>query len=132
VKDFLRMSPEILWRVIPNLSTTEVPLYHLFKTCTDWHWTNAEQEAFQAAKSLQVLAHYNSTQDFILACNASPYGVGVVLSHRYPIGYASRTLSAQRRTTPGADLGILKEGGTSVQGRMNPFVSGSYMHCQRQ
>jgi len=30
------------------------------------------------------------------------------------------------------DLGILKEGTHSVQGRMNPFMSGSYMHWRRQ
>jgi len=88
-------------KFIPNLSTTLAPLYRLLRTCTR-RWTNNEQEAFQAAKNLlssQVLAHYN-TQDLILACDASPYGVGAVLSLRYPdgserpIGYASRTLSA--------------------------------------
>jgi len=92
---------------ILNLSTMLAPLYCLLRTCTHWCWTSTEQKVSQAAKNLllssQVLAHYDSTQDLILACDASPYGVGAVLSHRYPdgserpIGYASRTLSAAEK-----------------------------------
>ncbi|KAJ8346504.1 hypothetical protein SKAU_G00279050 [Synaphobranchus kaupii] len=49
--------------------------------------------------SQKVLTHYNAELPLRLACDASPYGVGAVLSHimpdgvEKPIAYASRTLS---------------------------------------
>ena len=45
---------------------------------------------------MSVLAHYDSHLSVRLACDASAYGVGAVLSHKMPerpIAYASRSLS---------------------------------------
>lgn len=46
--------------------------------------------AFQAAKdALQansLLVHYDSTKPLVLACDASPQGLGAVLSHLMPDG----------------------------------------------
>ena len=53
--------------------------------------------------SSQVLTHYDPSLPLILACDASPVGLGVVLSHSFPDGserlvaYASRTLSAAEK-----------------------------------
>ena len=90
-------------KFMPNLATTLNPLYRLLQATARWSWGDKEQKAFEASKKLllssQVLAHYNPEHKLVLACDASPYGLGAVLSHRYPdgqerpIGYASRTLS---------------------------------------
>ena len=63
----------------------------------------AEKSAFVASKeqllSNQVLIHYDRKMELVVACDASAYGVGAVLSHRLPdgierpIGFVSRTLS---------------------------------------
>ncbi|XP_060100949.1 uncharacterized protein K02A2.6-like, partial [Heteronotia binoei] len=63
--------------------------------------------AFQAVKDLlvsnAVLHHYDENLPLILACDASPYGVGAVLGHQLPDGrevpvaYYSRTLSPAER-----------------------------------
>lgn len=68
-----------------------------------WEWSKECNSAFCEAKeqlaSDRVLIHYDPTLPVILACDASPYGVGAVLSHKLPSGeekpiaFASRTLS---------------------------------------
>ena len=62
-----------------------------------------EQSAFtqikEQLKSDAVLIHYDPTKVLTLSCDASPYGLEVVLSHKtqddleWPIVFASRTLS---------------------------------------
>ena len=50
-----------------------------------------------------MLVHYDLNRDLKLACDASSYGLGAVLSHimddgqERPIAYASRTLSSSER-----------------------------------
>ena len=79
------------------------PLYHLLKQGVKWQWNKQHTTAFAKAKrALQddsLLVHYNSTRQLVLACDASPYGLGAVLSHimddgqERPVAYASRTLT---------------------------------------
>ena len=66
------------------------------------------QQRFQFAKNAlqadSLLVHYDSNKPLILACDASPHGIGAVLSHfmddgsEKPISFASRTLSPAEKS----------------------------------
>ena len=90
-------------RFLPNLSTKLAPLYALLHKKSKWEWGSEQQTAFGLAKEMlqsdSLLVHYDGSKKLVLECDASPYGVGAVLSHvmedgtERPVGYASRTLS---------------------------------------
>lgn len=94
-------------RFLPNLSSLLAPLHTLLRKGVVWRGGADQQAAFDRSKLLlqssQVLVHYDTRKDVILACDASPYGVGAVLSHRMPdgserpVGFVSRTLTAAER-----------------------------------
>ncbi|UYV60396.1 K02A2.6-like [Cordylochernes scorpioides] len=97
------------WRwFIRNIADILAPFYHLLKKNSKWNWTSEHRILFEKCKALltneSVLAHYDATRELVLGCDASSYGLGVVLSHRNdrkeetPIAFASRTLTeAERR-----------------------------------
>ena len=96
------------YRFLPNLSTElAAPLYRLLQKNVPWTWGNSENQAFEAAKrALQdnsLLVHFDEKKPLVLACDASQYGLGAVLSHvmedgqERPIAYASRTLSPAKK-----------------------------------
>ena len=90
-------------RFLPNLSTVLFPLYRLLRKKNLWTWTTKEETAFKASKELlmssNLLVHFDPSLELILACDASPYGIGAVITHRMPdgsekpIGFVSRTLT---------------------------------------
>ena len=91
-------------RFLPNLSSVISPLRRLLENKVPWQWTGECDRAFQEVKtsvaSEKVLnTHYDPDVPLKLACDASPYGLGVVLSHVWPSGlerpvaFASRTLT---------------------------------------
>ena len=90
-------------KFLPDLSSLLAPLNRLLQKGTKWTWTDSKQTAFDEAKSLLqssvVLAHYDPSKKLMLACDASPYGVGAVLSQyqddntEKPVAFASRSLS---------------------------------------
>ncbi|XP_076544259.1 uncharacterized protein LOC143305275 [Osmia lignaria lignaria] len=94
-------------RFIENLSSLLFPLYELLSDRVPFKWTKECEKAFLDAKcqfkSNKVLAHFNPQLPLIVATDASSYGVGAILSHKYPDGservlqYASQTLSKTQR-----------------------------------
>ena len=94
-------------KFLPNLSTILHPLYQLLRKDAYWKWGAAQTKSFTASKDLltseKCLTHFDSALELTLACDASAYGLGAVLSHKMadgterPIAYASRTLTASER-----------------------------------
>ena len=92
---------------LPNLSSMIQPLNQLQSKSQKWVWSPACQQAFEVNKQALVdspaLAHYDATKPLQLACDASPFGVGAVLSQyddkgkERPVAFASRTLSAAEK-----------------------------------
>ena len=90
-------------KFLPHLSTVLAPLYQLLQWDRKWRWTQVHTKTFEQSKKLllssQVLVHFDPRLEIRLACDASDYGVGAVLSHRMPngvekpVGFISRTLS---------------------------------------
>ncbi|XP_034157776.2 LOW QUALITY PROTEIN: uncharacterized protein K02A2.6-like [Pangasianodon hypophthalmus] len=94
-------------RFLPNLATVLHPLNALLQAGKKWMWTKQCTEAFREAKRLvmsdTVLTHFDPHKPLKVACDASPYGIGAVLSHvmsdgtERPIAFASRSLSAAEK-----------------------------------
>lgn len=81
---FVRLSGSVVTRFLPHKATTAEPLHRLLDKKVPWLWENPEQIAFDGVKQLlasnQALAHFDEKKPIILACDASPYGIGAVLS----------------------------------------------------
>ena len=77
-------------------------VYRLLKRGTQWYWSGDQEKALKQAKQMlqssSLMVHFDPSEDLILSCDASPYGVGGVLSHKMedgsekPIVFTSRTL----------------------------------------
>ena len=90
-------------KLLPDLATTLSPLYKLLQKFTPWSWREKQRKVFLRIKDLlrsgRVHTHFDNRLPVILACDASPYGLGAVLSLRMPsgeekpVGFESRTLS---------------------------------------
>ena len=94
-------------RFLPNLPANLSPLYQLLQKDVQWIWGTEQEAAFEAAKgALQddsLLVHYDESKPLILACDASQYSLGAVLSHimedvkERPVAYVSRTLTSAEK-----------------------------------
>ena len=94
-------------KFIPNLSDLVQPLNALQCSHVPFIWTPECDAAFMKAKaalsSETFLTHYDVKRPLLLACDASAYGIGAVLSHvmddgsERPIAFASRMLTSSER-----------------------------------
>ncbi|XP_049283943.1 uncharacterized protein K02A2.6-like isoform X1 [Anopheles funestus] len=93
-------------RFLPNLSAQLYPLHALLKKNTKFNWDSKCEEVFQETKQMlinhKVLEPYDPSKPIVLAVDASPYGVGAVLSHvinkiEKPIAFASATLTEAQK-----------------------------------
>ena len=94
-------------RFLPNASSVLQPLHQLLEQNSKWQWTEQCEQAFTEAKRLitseQLLTHYDQGLPVRLACDASPTGIGAVLSHvmldgsERPVAFASRSLTKTER-----------------------------------
>ena len=97
-------------RFVSDLATIAHPLNDLLKREHAWNWSDKCEQAFCKLKeklaSTSVLVHYDINLPLKLACDASAYGVGAVISHvmsdgsERPVAYASRTLTKSEQNYP--------------------------------
>ncbi|KAI7811353.1 hypothetical protein IRJ41_013611 [Triplophysa rosa] len=90
-------------KFVPNLANRLKPLHELLNKTKKWEWTKKCEDSFNEVKialaQSEVLTHFNPALPVQLACDASPYGLGAVVSHimpsgeEKPIAFASRTLN---------------------------------------
>lgn len=105
----------------------------MFSGCGKSHSKKLLKKSKALLKSAEVLAHYSSDSELILACDASPYGVGAVLSQRIkgesvekPLGFMSRTLTPAEKRYSQLD----KEGLAVIFGihRFDKYLYGSCIY----
>ena len=92
---------------IPNVHNLRAPLNELLKKGIKWNWSKECESAFQRIKKCLLsdlaLAHFDPEKEIVLATDASDYGVGAALLHKYKdgttkaIAHASRTLIAAEK-----------------------------------
>ena len=95
-------------KFIRNLSSILQPLNQLLQGNQEFKWSPRCEEAFKKAKdslsSSNVFVHYDPSLPVILESDASQYGIGAVIFHRFPngderpIAYASRSLNSSEKT----------------------------------
>ena len=103
VRSFLGML-QYCGRFIPNLAKISAPLRLLTHKDVRWTWTSRQQNAFETLKDLlttdTVMSYYDPLKQTELHVDASPYGLGAILTQTTPghddskvIAYASRSLT---------------------------------------
>ena len=94
-------------KCLPDLSSLLAPLHALTHSGVEWSWTSECEQVFKRSKTLicgaDILCHYDSSKPMKLACDASSYGLGAVISHispdgtEKPIAFASRTMTSAEK-----------------------------------
>ena len=107
VRSFLGLANYVS-RFIKDYATTAEPLWKLTKPATKWNWGKEQEEAFEKTKkslTTVAMAYYNSDWETELITDASPVGLGAILTQynsknpdeKTIVAYASRILSDTER-----------------------------------
>ena len=84
LKSFLGMI-QYYHRHLPNLADKLEPLHKLLRKKVEWEWKEDQEEAFAEVKRMltnpEFLIHFDPELPIVIHCDASPYGLGAVLSH---------------------------------------------------
>ena len=84
LKSFLRMI-QYYHRHLRNLADKLEPLHKLLRKRVEWEWGEEQGKAFVEVKEMltspEFLIHYDPSLPIIIHCDASPYGLGAVLTH---------------------------------------------------
>ncbi|EFO91976.1 hypothetical protein CRE_11440 [Caenorhabditis remanei] len=106
VKSFLGLI-QFYGQFVKQLFRLRQPLDNLTAKDTDFKWTLECQKSFDTIKEILqsdlLLTHYNPNLPIIVAADASQYGIGATISHRFPDGtektiyHISKTLSKTQR-----------------------------------
>ena len=91
-------------KFIPNFSTITEPLRILTKKDSIFRWNTEQQQAFDQLKDIlsdaTTLAYYNPDAETYLTVDASPVGLGAILSQKQedgserPVAFGSKSLNA--------------------------------------
>ena len=94
-------------KYLSDFATLTEPLHRLLRDGVQWDWNSDCRRVFKQIKEMlskaPLLVHFDSRKPILVHCDASPYGLGVVLSHimsdgeEKPVSFASRTLSIAER-----------------------------------
>ena len=119
-------------KFLPAFASVCAPLNRLRCKDTPWKWSAECVAAFDELKQMLAdktrLVHFDPEKPIVLATDASPYGIGAVISHvlpdgsEEPIAFASKTLSKAER----GYAQVEKEGLSIVYGirKFNQYLSG--------
>ena len=119
-------------KFLPAFASVCAPLNHLRCKETPWKWSTECVVAFYQLKQMIAdktrIVHLDPDKPIVLATDASPYGIGAVISHvlpdgsEEPIAYASTTLINAER----GYVQVEKEGLSIVYGirKFNQYLSG--------
>ncbi|CAD6198484.1 unnamed protein product [Caenorhabditis auriculariae] len=88
---------------IDKMRQIRTPLDALLKKDTRFEWSPECQDAFKRVKDVLasplLLTHFDPTLDIIVAADASDYGIGAVILHRYADGSEKAICHASRSLT---------------------------------
>lgn len=101
-------------KFVPGIKKLRGPLDELLSEDVDFEWLSTHEEAFKGLKEVLrsdlALIHYDPKKDLVVAADASSYGIGAVLLHKFPdkstkatlkpIMHAARSFTAAEKNYP--------------------------------